>query len=40
VTGVVIGQDDEEINLTVGSQHFLPYQLVSDLVLNDDIQLT
>ncbi|XP_055375297.1 DNA replication complex GINS protein SLD5 [Condylostylus longicornis] len=39
VSGVVIGADDEEVDLAEGSQHIIPYQLISDLVLNDKVQL-
>jgi GINS complex subunit 4 len=37
--GVVVNTNDEEIDLTEGSLHMLPFQLVSDLVIKGDIQL-
>lgn len=37
--GVVVNTNDEEIDLSVQSQHMLPYQLISDLVIKGDVQL-
>lgn len=37
--GVMVNTNDEEIDLSEGSQHMLPYQLITDLVLKGDAQL-
>ncbi|CAO1411791.1 unnamed protein product [Diamesa tonsa] len=37
--GVVVNTNDDEVDLSEDSQHLLPYQLVSDLVLKGDVQL-
>lgn len=37
--GVVVTTNDEEVNLSENSQHMLPYQLISDLVIKGDVQL-
>lgn len=37
--GVVVNTNDEEVDLSENSQHMLPYQLVSDLVIKGDVQL-
>lgn len=37
--GVVVNTNDEEIDLSANSQHMLPYQLISDLVVKGDVQL-
>lgn len=37
--GVVVNTNDEEIDLSENSQHMLPYQLISDLILKGDVQL-
>lgn len=37
--GVVVNTNDEEVDLSEDSQHLLPYQLVSDLVLKEEVQL-
>lgn len=39
VASVVVGADDEEVDLVAGSQHIIPYQLISDLVLSGKVQL-
>ncbi|XP_039970877.1 DNA replication complex GINS protein SLD5 [Bactrocera neohumeralis] len=39
VPSVVVGVDDEEVDLTAGSQHIIPYQLVSDLIYKNQAQL-
>ncbi|XP_017461296.1 PREDICTED: DNA replication complex GINS protein SLD5 [Rhagoletis zephyria] len=39
VPAVVVGVDDEEVDLTAGSQHIIPYQLVSDLIHKNQAQL-
>ncbi|XP_067633740.1 DNA replication complex GINS protein SLD5 [Eurosta solidaginis] len=39
VPAVVVGVDDEEVDLTAGSQHIIPYQLVSDLIYKNQAQL-
>lgn len=39
VASVVVGADDEEVDLVAGSQHIIPYQLISDLVLSGKAQL-
>jgi GINS complex subunit 4 len=37
--GVVVNTNDEEVDLSKNSQHMLPYQLISDLILKGDVQL-
>lgn len=37
--GVVVNTNDEEVDLSENSQHMLPYQLISDLILKGDVQL-
>jgi GINS complex subunit 4 len=37
--GVVVNTNDEEVDLSENSQHMLPYQLISDLVVKGDVQL-
>jgi GINS complex subunit 4 len=37
--GVVVNTNDEEVDLSENSQHMLPYQLISDLVIKGDVQL-
>lgn len=37
--GVVVNTNDEEVDLSESSQHMLPYQLISDLVIKGDVQL-
>lgn len=37
--GVIVNTNDEEVNLCENSQHMLPYQLISDLVIKGDVQL-
>ncbi|XP_055906433.1 DNA replication complex GINS protein SLD5 [Eupeodes corollae] len=39
VPAVVVGVDDEEVDLAAGSQHIIPYQLVSDLIAKEQAQL-
>lgn len=39
VASVVVGADDEEVDLVAGSQHIIPYQLISDLILSGKVQL-
>ncbi|ALC46734.1 Sld5 [Drosophila busckii] len=39
VSGVIVGVDDEEVDLTPGSQHIIPYQLVADLIQKNQAQL-
>ncbi|XP_023164505.1 DNA replication complex GINS protein SLD5 [Drosophila hydei] len=39
VSGVIVGVDDEEVDLTPGSQHIIPYQLVSDLIQRNQAKL-
>lgn len=39
VPAVVVGVEDEEVDLVAGSQHIIPYQLISDLVLKGSVQL-
>lgn len=39
VSSVIVGADDEEVDLVAGSQHIIPYQLISDLVLSGKAQL-
>jgi len=37
--GVIVNTNDEEVDLSEDSQHMLPYQLISDLVIKGDVQL-
>lgn len=37
--GIVVTTNDEEVDLSVSSQHMLPFQLISDLVIKGDVQL-
>ena len=37
--GVVVNTNDDEVDLSEGSQHMLPYQLISDSVTKGDVQL-
>lgn len=37
--GMVVNTNDEEVDLSENSQHLLPYQLISDLVIKGDVQL-
>lgn len=39
VSGVIVGVDDEEVDLTPGSQHIIPYQLVADLIQKNQAKL-
>ncbi|KAH8417009.1 hypothetical protein KR222_001516, partial [Zaprionus bogoriensis] len=39
VSGVIVGVDDEEVDLTPGSQHIIPYQLVADLIQKNQAEL-
>ncbi|XP_013099123.1 DNA replication complex GINS protein SLD5 [Stomoxys calcitrans] len=39
VPAVVVGVDDEEVDLAAGSQHIIPYQLIADLVQKQQVQL-
>ncbi|KAH8404269.1 hypothetical protein KR215_003269 [Drosophila sulfurigaster] len=39
VSGVIVGVDDEEVDLAPGSQHIIPYQLVADLIHKNQAQL-
>ncbi|XP_017052665.1 DNA replication complex GINS protein SLD5 [Drosophila ficusphila] len=39
VPAVIVGVDDEEVDMAAGSQHIIPYQLVADLILNNQAQL-
>lgn len=36
---VVVGVDDEEVDLAANSQHIIPYQLIADLVHKDQVKL-
>lgn len=38
-SGVVVNTNDEEVDLVENSQHMLPYQLISDLVVKGNVQL-
>lgn len=38
-SGVVVNTNDEEVDLSENTQHMLPYQLISDLVIKGDVQL-
>lgn len=37
--GVIVTTNDEEVDLSENSQHMLPFQLISDLVIKGDVQL-
>lgn len=37
--GVVVTTNDEEVDLSEHSQHMLPFQLITDLVIKGDVQL-
>ena len=37
--GVIVTTNDEEVDLCENSQHMLPFQLISDLVIKGDVQL-
>ncbi|EDW85082.1 uncharacterized protein Dwil_GK12801 [Drosophila willistoni] len=39
VPAVIVGVDDEEVDLAPGSQHIIPYQLVADLIQTNKAQL-
>ncbi|XP_016935572.4 DNA replication complex GINS protein SLD5 [Drosophila suzukii] len=39
VPAVIVGVDDEEVDMAAGSQHIIPYQLVADLIQNNQAQL-
>lgn len=39
VPSVVVGMNDEEVDLEAGSLHIMPYKLASDLLLDGKIQL-
>ncbi|XP_031636303.1 DNA replication complex GINS protein SLD5 [Contarinia nasturtii] len=39
VPSVVVGMNDEEVDLEAGSLHIMPYKLASDLLLDEKIQL-
>lgn len=39
VGAVVVNEDDEEVELKQGSQHIVPYRLVSDLLLKKKVDL-
>uniref|UniRef100_A0A1A9V638 DNA replication complex GINS protein SLD5 n=1 Tax=Glossina austeni TaxID=7395 RepID=A0A1A9V638_GLOAU len=39
VPSVVVGVDDEEVDLAANSQHIIPYQLIADLVHKDQVKL-
>uniref|UniRef100_A0A1I8MKG4 DNA replication complex GINS protein SLD5 n=1 Tax=Musca domestica TaxID=7370 RepID=A0A1I8MKG4_MUSDO len=39
VPAVVVGVDDEEVDLAAGSQHIIPYQLIADLIQKHQVQL-
>ncbi|SPP89572.1 DNA replication complex GINS protein SLD5 [Drosophila guanche] len=39
VPAVIVGVDDEEVDMAPGSQHIIPYQLVADLIQNNQGQL-
>lgn len=38
-SGVILTTNDEEVDLVENSQHMLPFQLVSELVIKGDVQL-
>lgn len=39
VSSVVIGKNDEEVDLLVGSRHIMPYNLAEELILDGRVQL-
>ncbi|XP_030376433.1 DNA replication complex GINS protein SLD5 [Scaptodrosophila lebanonensis] len=39
VPAVIVGVDDEEVDLAPGSQHIIPYQMVADLIHKNQAQL-
>lgn len=39
VASVVVGMNDEEVDLEAGSLHIMPYKLASDLLLDGKVQL-
>lgn len=39
VPAVVVGMNDEEVDLEAGSLHIMPYKFASDLLLDEKIQL-
>lgn len=39
VPSVIVGMNDEEVDLEPGSLHIMPYKLASELLLDDKIQL-
>lgn len=39
VPSVVVGMNDEEVDLEAGSLHIMPYKLASDLLLDGKVQL-
>lgn len=39
VPSVIVGVNDEEVDLQVGSRHIMPYKLLADLLKNGDVQL-
>lgn len=36
---VVIGKNDEEVDLVSGSRHIMPYNLAAELILDGRVQL-
>uniref|UniRef100_A0A1B0BF29 DNA replication complex GINS protein SLD5 n=1 Tax=Glossina palpalis gambiensis TaxID=67801 RepID=A0A1B0BF29_9MUSC len=39
VPSVVVGVDDEEVDLAANSQHIIPYQLIADLIHKNQVKL-
>ncbi|KAJ6635392.1 DNA replication complex GINS protein SLD5 [Pseudolycoriella hygida] len=39
VPSVIVGSNDEEVDLQIGSRHIMPYKLAADLLKNGDVQL-
>lgn len=39
VSSVIVGVNDEEVDLQYGSRHIMPYKLAADLLKNGDVQL-
>lgn len=39
INSVVIGANEEEVDLVAGSQHIMPYQMAADLVVDGRVQL-
>lgn len=39
VSSVIVGVNDEEVDLQLGSRHIMPYKLAADLLKNGDVQL-